>query len=50
MFFESKGGGLIECKAIVLRKATDEDMAELVEPGDRKYIGVHTFYTIMYTV
>ena len=48
MFLESKGGDLVEYKAIVLRKATEEDIDELVEPGDRKYVGVHTFYTIMY--
>ena len=47
-FIDSESRGFIECKAIVLRKATEEDLEELVEPGDRKYIEEHTFYTIMY--
>ncbi|XP_072040335.1 uncharacterized protein [Amphiura filiformis] len=48
MFIDSEGGGMLECKALVLRKATEEDIDELVEQDDRKHIGVYTFYTIMY--
>ena len=41
-------GALIECKALVVRKATEEDMEELIEAGDRKFIGQYSFYTILY--
>ena len=37
-FIDSEGGALIECKGLVVRKATcmQEDIDELVETGDKK--------------
>ena len=33
---------------MVLTRATEEDIDELVERGDRKLVGQYTFYVIMY--
>ena len=47
-FLDSEDGKLMECKGTVLRKASDEDIENLVERGDRKFTQTFSFYTVLY--
>ena len=45
-FIDPQSKELVEYKGGVLRESSEEDNDELMESGDKKYIGVYKFYTI----